>query len=120
VDYAAPVTILQKQLVRIRSHALLLLRIALLQFPLFMVYLVIGAKLITTLNILRTGDTAWLLSQFALSIAFVPLVVWLWRKISPANMHIAWVGGMVRSVGGEGLASAMALLNELEVFDSEV
>lgn len=119
LDYDAPIIILQKQLVHIRSHALLHARIAALLFPLYMAYLTVGFKVLWDVNIVETRDSAWLATQAAISLVFLAAVVWLWRTVTHENMHIAWVRVAIRQIGGESLASALALLGEIEKFERE-
>jgi hypothetical protein len=119
VDYAAPIPMLQKNLIALESHALGFARFALLSFPLYLAYIVVFFKAFWDVNILATADTNWLIAQSIVGAAFVPPVIWLWRTVNHRNIHIPWVAALIRQIGGEPLTAAMVLLREIEEFESE-
>jgi hypothetical protein len=118
IDYAAPIPTLQKNLVRIESQTLVFTRFLMLFLPLYPVYLIIGAWYLTGVDIVSTGNSAWWFAQIIFAIACMPLIVWLWRKISYQNIDTPWVKTIIRGIGGTSLTRAMTLVRDIE--ESEV
>lgn len=119
IDYAAPIPVLQKNLMSIRSHNLAFAKFALLSLPLFLAYIVVMFKALWGINIVVIAEPAWIWMQIIGGIACLPLVFWLWSKVSPSNVHIGWVSSVIQAIGGEQLARAMNLLNEVMTFEKE-
>jgi hypothetical protein len=114
VDYAAPLPTLQKNLVRIESQTLVFTRFLMLLLPLYPVYLIVGAWWLTGIDIVREGNSAWWWAQVIFAVACMPLIIWLWRKISYRNIDTPWVKAVIRGIGGASLTRAMMLVHELE------
>jgi hypothetical protein len=114
IDYAAPLPTLQKNLVRIESQTLVFTRFLMLLLPLYPVYLIVGAWWLTGIDIVQEGNSAWWWAQVIFAVACMPLIIWLWRKISYRNIDIPWVKTVIRGIGGTSLTRAMTLVHELE------
>ena len=114
VDYAAPSATLQKNLLKIESQTLMFTRFLMLLLPLYPAYLIVGAWWLTGIDIVQEGNSAWWLAQIIFAAACVPLIAWLWRKISYRNIETLWVKTVIRGIGGTSLTRAMALVQELE------
>ncbi|MCU0428253.1 MAG: hypothetical protein MUF71_21790 [Candidatus Kapabacteria bacterium] len=114
IDYAASIPTLQKNLLRLESQTLVFTRFLLLLLPLYSAYLIVGAWWLMGIDIVQEGNSAWWLAQVIFAIACLPLIVWLWRKISYQNIETPWVKTVIRSIGGASLTRAMTLVHELE------
>lgn len=114
IDYAASIPTLQKNLLRLESQTLVFTRFLMLLLPLYPVYLIVGAWCLTGIDIVSEGNSAWWLAQIIFAIACLPLIIWLWRKISYRNIDIPWVKTVIRGIGGTSLTRAMTLVHELE------
>ncbi|MFY8001669.1 MAG: hypothetical protein ACOVSW_23965 [Candidatus Kapaibacteriota bacterium] len=114
IDYAAPLSALQKSLLKIESQTLAFTRFLMLLLPLYPAYLIVGAWWLTGIDIVQEGNSAWWLAQIIFAVACVPLIAWLWRKISYRNIETPWVKTVIRGIGGTSLTRAMALVQELE------
>lgn len=115
-DYSRSVSENQQMLASLQAHIIMYLRLSVLQLPLYFAYIMVGFKVIFGVNIWQVGDTNWLISQAVLSILFVPLACWLYRKISYKNLHINWVKRLVAASGGKHVTQAMAFLQEIDSF----
>jgi hypothetical protein len=114
IDYAASVPALQKNLLRLESQTLVFTRFLMLLLPLYPTYLIVGAWWLAGIDIVSDGNSAWWLAQIAFAVACMPLVIWLWRKISYQNIDTPWVRAVIRGIGGTSLTRAMTLVHELE------
>ena len=119
IDYSAPIASLQRKLQRLRTHFIQTLRLTLLSIPFYMAYILLGFYLLWGVDLYLYGDRNWWIAQIILSVALVPLALWLYRKIHHRNMHLPWVRRLVYSAGGRSVEKAMALLGELEDFEQE-
>lgn len=117
-EVAASVTENQRILASLQTHSITLLRLMILHFPFFLPYILIGFKIFFNINIWKTGNLSWLISSLLLSIALIPVSIWLYRKIQPANMHLKWVRKLVEITNGKQISEAMSFLDEIEKFKS--
>ncbi|MCJ8163909.1 hypothetical protein MKJ04_03585 [Pontibacter sp. E15-1] len=115
-DYSRDIAQNQRTLASLQTHIITYLRLAILQLPFYFAYILIGFKLFFGVNIWQVGDTAWLISQAVISVAFVPVAWWLYRKISYRNLHIGWVKALVAGSGGKSVTKAMEFLREIDRF----
>ena len=118
IDYAANISTLQENLLRIESQTLVFTRFLMLLLPLSPAYLIVGAWWLTGIDIVSEGNSAWWLAQIVFAIACMPLIIWLWWKISYRNIDIPWVKIVIRGIGGTPLTRAMMLVRDIE--ESEV
>ena len=115
-DYAQSVTQNQAILVSLQTHTVIYLRLAILQPPFFLAYILIGFKVFFDVEIWIAGNRNWLISNLILGIILIPVSVWLYRKIQIKNLHIKWVKSLIEFSGGKKLSRAMLFLKEIEKF----
>lgn len=115
-EVSSNVTESQRILATLRTHRLTYLRLAILQFPFFLAYILIGFKVFFNTNIWETGNKNWLISNVMLGIILIPVSIWIIRKIQPANLHIKWVRTLVETTSGQEISNAMIFLDEIEQF----
>jgi hypothetical protein len=118
INYAGPVTDLQKSLSRIQLHMLFVLRFMVLQLPLYPVYIIIGFDLLFRVNIYRQAPPAYMVSNVALGLLLIFPAVWIYRKLSPANLHHPVVRLLSKN-GGPDLLAAAEFFAELNEFGRE-
>ncbi|MCA0444742.1 MAG: keratin [Bacteroidetes bacterium] len=116
-DISKPVTENQKVLAGMQTHLILYLKIAILQFPFFLAYIILGFWFFFGINIWEVGDSTWLISQIVLGLLFLPLSIWAIKTISYKNMHIKWVNMLISGAGGKKLTLAMEFLKEIEDYE---
>jgi hypothetical protein len=118
-EVAANVTESQQILARLQTHTINYLRLAILQFPFFLAYILIGFKVFFNTTIWETGNQAWLVSNLILGVILIPVSIWVYKQIQPANLHIKWVRRLVEMMGGKEISNAMTFLNEIETFKNK-
>lgn len=106
----------QRILTTLRTHRLTYLRLAILQFPFFLAYILVGFKVFFNTDIWETGNKNWIISNIIFGIIIIPISVWLFRKIQPANINIKWVRTLVETTVGKEISAAMTFLDEIENF----
>lgn len=109
----------QQILARLQSHNITYLRLAILQFPFFLAYILVGFKIFFNTVIWETGNEIWLFSNLILGLILIPVSVWGYKKINPTNLHINWVCNLVEMMGGKEISNAMEFLDEIEKFKNE-
>ncbi|MEQ9440391.1 MAG: hypothetical protein RIG62_15155 [Cyclobacteriaceae bacterium] len=117
LDYAEPVTVLQKKLGQLRLTIISYLRLGVWVLPLNFGFIILFFKVLWGVDIVAVGDPAWMIGNIIFSIVvFVPLSLWLHRKLSPENAYKPW---MNRVLGGNGsqITGALAFLKEIEKFE---
>ncbi len=119
IDFAAPITKMQKKLEQMKMHMIQTARIMILSIPFYLAYIVLGFKLFFGVDIVAQGNPDWWLANIILSLLFIPLAVWIYRKLSWKNMHIPWVKGFFYSAGGRQMTKAMDFLREIDSFEKE-
>ncbi|PWT98788.1 MAG: hypothetical protein C5B52_11650 [Bacteroidetes bacterium] len=120
IKFDLPVVEIQKKIERVKMQGILFLKIALMSIPFYMCYVILGFRLIWGVDIFVQGDKAWWWSQIILSVGvFLPLCIWLWKKISYKNIHIKWVRALVERTTYKQLSYAMENLKETEAFEME-
>lgn len=118
-EVASSVIDSQQILTRLQTHNITYLRLAILQFPFFLAYLVVGFKTVFNIDIWTIGNKNWLLSNLAFGFILLPVSIWIYRQISVENLHRKWVRSLVEFSGGEKIAEAMSFLTEIEKFKNE-
>jgi hypothetical protein len=119
IDYAAPITIMQKKLEQVKMHMVQVTRLMMLSIPFYLAYAVLGFKLFFGVDIVAQGDPNWWLANIILSLLFIPLAIWIYQKLSWKNMHIPWVKSFIYSAGGKQITKAMGFLQEIDNFEKE-
>lgn len=109
----------QQILARLQTHNITYLRLAILQFPFFLAYLVVGFKAIFNVDIWAVGNKNWLLSNIIFGVFLLPVSIWIYRQINVENLHRKWVKSLVEFSGGEKISEAMEFLDEIEKFRNE-
>jgi len=119
LDFSEPVTIIQHKLQQIRTHLVQVLRLIILSIPFYLAYIVLGFYILGNIDIVAQGDETWWIVQIIISVALVPVAIWLYGKIHYRNIHIPWVKNLIENAGGKSVAQAMAVLGELEEFNQD-
>jgi hypothetical protein len=118
INYAGPVTDIQKSLSRIQLHMLFVLRFSMLQLPLYPVYIIIGFDLLFGVNIYRQAPPAYMFSNVAFGMLLIFPAIWIYRRLSPANVDHPVVRLMSKN-GGPDLLAASEFFNQLDEFGGE-
>jgi hypothetical protein len=119
INFAAPITEMQKKLEQMKMHMIQTARLMILSIPFYLAYIVLGFKIFFGVDIVAQGDPDWWLGNIILSLLFIPLAVWIYRKLSWKNMHIPWIKSFIYSIGGKQMTKAMDFLQEIDSFEKE-
>jgi uncharacterized membrane protein len=119
MDYAQPIAELQQRLTLIALHAVQFLRFGIVQLPLWAAYMIVGFKVLWDVNIVSEANPAFWMAVGAVSMAFIPLTIWLYRSLRYENRHSKWVQTVFDSIGGKHLATAMQFVEDLKTFTEE-
>jgi len=118
IDYSAPVLEIQKRLQKLRLCIIRYLRLSILVLPLYMAHTLFWSKLLLDLDMVQVADNNWWLVQGAITlVVFVPLTIWLFRKLSPKYVHKRWMSKIISGSGGKQIIKAIDLLEEIRQFE---
>jgi hypothetical protein len=119
LDYAAPITTLQKNLNQIKLVIISHLRVAVWIAPLYFVFIIVFFKVLFGIDIVAIGDPNWIWANGLLSVlVFLPAAIWVHIKLSPKNADKKWMNGLLRGNGSQ-VSDAMGFLTEIERFEEE-
>lgn len=104
----------QATLVSMRTYHLQFLRLAVLQFPFYLAYILIGFKVLFGINVWETGDRNWLYSNLIIGLILAPVSIWLYRSIRIENLHMKWVRRIYELSGGDQITEAIDFLESVE------
>ena len=63
IDYAGPVTLVQKQLQKVKIAIIHFLRMALMILPLHMVFIIVLSELLLNVDLIKVADPVWMIAQ---------------------------------------------------------
>lgn len=119
INYADPVTTIQRKLEGIKLHFLRTIRLMVLMLPLYMVYVVLGLNLLFGWDILAHGDAAFLWVNLAFSLVLIAPAAWIFRNLSFKNIGHPVIRALVHGSGGKQMLTAMEFLKALHEFEDE-
>ncbi len=119
IDYAAPITVMQKKLEQVKTHMVQITRLLLLSIPFYLAYVILGFKLVAGIDIVAVGAPQWWVVNILVSLLLIPLAVWIYRKLNWKNIHIPWVRSFIYGSGGKQVVKAMGFLKEIDSFEKE-
>ncbi len=119
VDYADPVTDLQKQLAKVRVLILRYLRIAAWILPFNFVFVMLFFKVIFGIDIVANAPTNWLIWNLVISVVlFLPLTIWIHRKLDPKHIDKKWMQALLKGNGSQ-ISDAIDFIREIDEFEQE-
>lgn len=119
IDYADPVTVIQKKLEEIKLNYLRSIRWPVLMLPLYLVYIVLGFNLLFGVDILAQGDRTFLWVNLVVSLIFFAPAIWVFRNLSFSNIGNPVIRILVHGAGGKQMIAALEFLNALREFEAE-
>ncbi len=118
LDFSIPVVKLLSELEKLKMYSLQIMRLLYLSIPFYFAYIIIGFKMTINFDVYSYSSTSWQFWNFVVSVAFVPLSIWLYRKIN-YNTTSTWVKNLIRDNGGKQIHEAIEFLSEIEHFKKE-
>ena len=119
VNFAEPVTKIQKKLMAVASHRIRLVKLTLLSLPFFLCYAVVGFEWLLGIDIIQYGNQSWWVIQLAFSASLIPVVIWAISKLNYQNLHLRWVRHLLETDGAKPVREAMSVLEEIKMFEQE-
>lgn len=119
LDYSHSVTSLQRQVARIQTHALGVLRLFVLSIPFYLSYVFLGFQWLFNVDLYASAHRPWLILHFILSLGLVFPVLWLYRELGFRNSHHSWMQRLIHDNGGRTLAIASGLLGEIDELEGK-
>lgn len=114
-DCTKSVTENQATLISMRSYHIQFLRLAILQVPFYMAYVLIGFKLLFGVDIWETGDRRWIISNLVIGLLLAPISIWIYRSIVIENLSSKLVRALYEISGGEQITKAIEFLDAIEI-----
>ena len=120
IDYAAPVVRLQGALtrlarMRVRNAQWLLLAAPLLWTP----FAVVLAQGLWGFDLYHHFGTGWIVTNFAVGLALVPLMYWMARRFDARAERAGIIQSLADDVAGRSLAAASRIVDEISRFERE-
>ena len=119
IDYAGPVTSIQKQLAKIKSHNIQILRLVILSIPFYMAYIFFGFEFFFAVDLYEVADQKWLIANFIFSFCLVWPTLWLYKELGMKATTRKWIKKLIDDSGGKQITAAVEILNEVEKFEDE-
>jgi len=116
INYSESVTEIQSKLALLQTNMVRYLRLAFLILPFYTAYIVVGFKLIFDVDIVAKGNVNWWIGQIVVSVLFIPLSIWLLKKLSFENMHLKLIRVLIEGAGGKSVVKAMSFIKEIDEF----
>lgn len=119
ISYADPVTTIQKTLETMKLNFVRTVRLMVLMFPLYMVYVVLLLNLLFGWDILANGDKTFLWANLVVSLIFLAPAVWVFRNLTFENIGNPVIRALVHGGGGTQMIEALEFLKAIQNFESE-
>lgn len=115
IDYEKPVVEIQKDISRVRTHSIQILRLILLSVPFYTAYIFLGAKIILGFDLFTSADDIWLITQAVFSVILLFPTFWLVRELG-RKTNKKWLKGLLDKLVGSTTFDAVRLLEDLNEF----
>jgi hypothetical protein len=119
INYADPVTTIQRKLEEIKLHYLRSFRLPVLMLPLYMAYVVVGLNLLFGMDVLAQSNAAYLWANLAFSLILIAPAIWVFRNLSFKNIDNPVIRTLVHGSGGKQMIAALEFLKALREFEDE-
>jgi len=116
IDYSEPIPVLQRKLESLKLIVLRYIRLGAWITPFYFSFIIVGFKSLFGVDIIMVGDPTWLTVQAGITLAFIPLTIWIYRKLSPRNISAAWMEKVLKGNGSQ-ITEALKFLEEIERFE---
>ncbi len=113
IDYAGPVTQVQKQLQKVKIAIVHFLRMALMILPFHMVFIIVLSDVLFYVDVIKVADPVWMISQ---TLVLIIPTVWIYRNLSPKNVNKKWINWLLQGNGSQ-INEAQNFLKEIEKFE---
>lgn len=121
IDYDQPVTAIQRQLESLRVFRIRFTQWALLtgQLVWWTPCLIVALKAFLNLDAYQLLGPAYLLNNITVSLAIIPLAIWVSRKFAPRIKGSPLMQNLINDLAGYNLSQAARFLRALSEFETE-
>ena len=114
IDYAKPVSQLQKDIYRVCSHKLQLTKLLLMSVPFYLAYVFIGFDVLVGIDLFPHLEQHMIWIYSLSSLLLLAVTTTLLTKLHYDNIEISWVKNTIRVIVGERLVNMAQFINNIE------
>ena len=114
IDYAKPVSQLQKDIYRVCSHKLQLTKLLLMSVPFYLAYVFIGFDVLVGIDLFPHLEQHMIWFYSLSSLLLLGVTTTLLTKLHYDNIEISWVKNTIRVIVGERLVNMAQFINNIE------
>ena len=114
IDYAKPVSQLQKDIYRVCSHKLQLTKLLLMSVPFYLAYVFIGFDVLVGIDLFPHLEQHMIWIYSLSSLLLLGVTTTLLTKLHYDNIEISWVKNTIRVIVGERLVNMAQFINNIE------
>lgn len=118
IDYAKPVSQLQKDIYSVCSHKLQLTKLLLMSAPFYMAYVFLGFDLLLGVDLFQHLEQQMVLFYSVTSLLLLTGILFLLAKLHYKNIGTSWVKSTIQLIVGERLVNMAQFINSIEATDS--
>jgi hypothetical protein len=120
IDYSGSVVAIQRTLARLRIERIRMTKWALLLSPLLWVPgLIVSLEGILGVDAYVFLDTAWIVANLLFGVAFIPLMLWVSRRVADRWQGSPFLRSLLDDLAGHSLSAATGFLGALSEFEAE-
>jgi len=118
-DYDAPVSSLQKKVHKLKLIILGYVKWSILGLPLYPVFLILAGKIFINVDFWSAKHYTYLMSNIVVGACLLPGFVWLYIRLSKAEITPVWIKNLLIGSGFNQAAAAQQFLDEIDRFEKE-
>jgi hypothetical protein len=120
LDYAAPVTSIQRRLAELRASRIFTARWGLLLSPLLWTPLaIVAARGLLGIDLYRAFGVPWIAANLALGAAIIPVVIAIARRLADRPTGARWLARLADCLADRSLDEAKREIDAIAQFDGE-
>jgi len=117
IDYSATVLEIQKNLIRLETHGIQIIRFSILTLPFYMAYLIIGFEYFLGVDIMNQFSKLWLTCNLIFSLLLIPVCLLLFFKLSYKNSNTRIAKKFISFFSNGQIKNSLNLLEEIREFE---
>lgn len=114
VDYAKPVSELQKDIYHVCSHKLNLTKLLLMSTPFYLAYVFLGFDLMFGIDLFQRLESHIIWFYSLSSVLLFACSAWVLNKLNYNNIATSWVRCTIQFIVGERLVNMAQFINNME------
>lgn len=118
IDYAKPISQLQKDIYRLCSHKLQLTKLLLMSAPFYMAYVFIGFDVLFEIDLFAHLEQHMVWFYSVSSLLLLIVTIYVLAKLNYTNIATPWVKRTIAFIVGERLVNMAQFINNIDSTDS--